>query len=76
MSWKPYLSISNCDSDHKNCEADGMLPTIWEVMGDKYNFTTTYDTDPDGNWGTTLVKVRNFTNFKLNSTIFRINMKY
>ena len=44
--FKGYYFLEN-----KNCEAEGLLSRMWNIMGQKYNFTTLYDKEPTGVWG-------------------------
>ena len=53
MSWPPFIYVSGCDGEAKNCEGAGpSLETIMAIA-EIHNFSLVVNTDPDGDWGST-----------------------
>jgi hypothetical protein len=51
LSWSPYLTLSDCDSNGKNCESSGYLAEIMNSVGKRLNFTWHCDKERSNNWG-------------------------
>ena len=51
ISWTPYLIIQDCDEYDRNCQCDGILPELMNVLSRILNFTWSCEKEPDGNWG-------------------------
>lgn len=52
LSWPPYFSIEDCDSNGKHCmNQNGFLADVWDIFGSLFNFTWSSDKEPNGDWG-------------------------
>ena len=55
LSWAPYFTLLNCSNDGKDCNSEGYLTDVMNILGNMTNFTWESHSDVDGNWGTTVV---------------------
>ena len=53
LSWAPYFTLIDCDQDQKNCQSEGYLTDVMNILGETMNFTWESHGEIDGNWGTT-----------------------
>ncbi len=51
LSWLPWLSIHDCDAEGRNCESRGILREVFDVLGDRFNFTYVVDREKNNDWG-------------------------
>lgn len=51
LSWAPYLSLSDCDENNKNCKSIGYFADLMNIAANHLNFTWDCDKQPENNWG-------------------------
>ena len=51
LSWAPFFTVENCDSNGKNCDCYGLYGDLMTEMGRIMNFTWDSHIDPEANWG-------------------------
>ncbi len=52
LTWKPFLTIADCDEEGQNCEHNfGLLPDIAKFLSRLSNFSVISNREPNGDWG-------------------------
>ena len=51
LTWAPFNSHENCNSDGKACNNFGLLVDVMSLWAKECNFTFDIYNDLDGNWG-------------------------
>ena len=55
LSWAPYFTLLHCNEDKRNCQSEGYLTDVMNILGEMMNFTWESHGEIDGNWGTTSI---------------------
>ena len=55
LSWSPYFSLINCSDEGRDCESEGYLTDVMNILGNMMNFTWESHGEINGNWGTTVI---------------------
>ena len=51
LSWKPHIGIDNCDEFGQNCDVYGMSKDLFDILGQRLNFTVEHHLQLDNKWG-------------------------
>ena len=54
-SWAPYFTLLDCDANKRNCNSEGYLTDVMNILGSMMNFTWESHGEKDGFWGTTAI---------------------
>ena len=52
LSWAPYFTIYGCNEFQMECNSEGYLADVMNVLGEKMNFTWESHGEVEQNWGT------------------------
>ena len=55
LSWAPYFTLYGCNELQMECNSEGYLTDVMNVLGEKMNFTWESHGEPENNWGTTAI---------------------
>jgi hypothetical protein len=55
LSWAPYFTLLDCNEDKQNCQSEGYLTDVMNILGEMMNFTWESHGEIEGNWGTTSI---------------------
>jgi hypothetical protein len=51
LSWSPFLTMTDCDENGKNCKSIGYLIDYTNLVAKQFNFTYDSNSDISGDWG-------------------------
>ena len=52
LPWYPYFQLKRCKGKNgTNCNGEGYLADVMDIMGKRLNFSWSCDAEPNGNWG-------------------------
>ncbi len=51
LTWAPYLTVSDCDNEGRNCNFYGFFGDMMDIYSTDFNFTWDIYADINNDWG-------------------------